>query len=99
MSRWFDSFFLPKGENDSPSPIIGDGFLDPCNVYGVGQPINHRVPALFEQYCSDGTDTRGSSIFETLETDFYFTACDEVSVRVRILILIIIFCSTLRKVK
>ena len=80
----FVSFVLPKGENDSPSLIIGDGFLDPYNVDYVGQPLNHRVPALFEQFCSDGTYSRGTSIFETLEPEFYFTACDVVSVRVRI---------------
>ena len=58
--------------------------LDPYNVDYVGQPLNPRVPALFEQLCSDGTDSRGTSIFETLETEFYFTACDAVSVRIRI---------------
>ena len=35
------SFVLPRGEKDSPSPIIGDGFLDPYNVDYVGQPLNH----------------------------------------------------------
>ena len=34
------SFVLPKGENKSPSPIIGDGFLDPYTVDYVGQPLN-----------------------------------------------------------
>ena len=42
----FVSFVLPKGENDSSSPIIGGGFLDPYNVDYVGQPLNHPVPAL-----------------------------------------------------
>ena len=60
------SFVLPKGENDSPSPIIRDAFLGPYNVDYVGQPLNHRVPTLSEQFCSDGADARGSSIFETL---------------------------------
>ena len=39
--------------------IIGDGFLDPYNVDYVDQPLNHRVPAFFEQLCSDGADARG----------------------------------------
>ena len=39
------SFVLPKEENDSP--IIGDGFLDSYNVDYVGQPHNHRIPAIF----------------------------------------------------
>ena len=78
------SCVLPKEENDSPSPIIGDGFLDPHNVDYVRQQLNHWVPASLEQFCSDGADVRGSSIFEALDTEFYFTACDWVSVRVRI---------------
>ena len=44
--------------------------------------INHCVPAFLEQFCRDGADARGSSIFEALETEFYSTACDCVSVRV-----------------
>ena len=41
MPRWFVSFVLPKGENDSPSPIIGDGFHEPYTVDYVRQPVNN----------------------------------------------------------
>ena len=41
MPRWFVAFVFPKWENDSPSLIIGDGFLDPYNVDYVRQPLNH----------------------------------------------------------
>ena len=50
MRRWFEQIslfplFFQKG-NDSTSPIIRDGFLDPYNVDYVGQPLNIESPPI-----------------------------------------------------
>ena len=37
------SFVLPIGENDSPSPIIRDGYLYPYNVDCVGQLLCYET--------------------------------------------------------
>ena len=98
MLRWFEHtslfpLFFQKGRMIPLRQSSGMVFLihRAYNVDYVRQPLNHWVPAFLEQYCGDGADARGSSIFEVLETDVYFMACDWVSgwVRIRCCLVII----------
>ena len=65
MPRWFS-----KCKNDSTSPIIRDGFLDPYNA--------DYVRLQWWSRCQGVVD------FWDAKRDLYFTVCDWVSVQVRI---------------